>query len=105
MVLHFYNSYYTDNNISSYFDIKCQINEGIGANNNIINYFVINEIKLICKDNLNENKKIILNCFDIYNQYLLKKIEFNTNYNDYFCRLINDLNNKYKFLCFIHLIF
>jgi len=97
MVLHFYNSYYTDKNISSYFDIRCQINKIIGSNNNPINCFIMNEIKLICKDNKNENKKIILNCFDKNNQHLLRKIEFNSYYNHYLCKLINDLNNKYEF--------
>ena len=95
LVLHLYNSYYTDKNISTYFEIKCEINKG-KVNNNI-NNFNISETKLICLNNKNQNQKLILNCFE---KYLTITIDFNGCYNIIFNKIINNLNNKYELFMF-----
>ena len=91
ILLRIYNSYYSDKNISVYFDMKFNIIES----NNFIKYINLKEIQLITLNNYNMNKKIVLNCFDNNNIYLNKKIEFNSYYN-YLCTLVSDLNNKYE---------
>ena len=100
MILHLYNTYYTDKNISIYFEIKCQIDKDGGINHNYKNSFNIKEIKLIVLNNNNQNNKIILDCFDTKNPYLNRTIEFNSDYNSYLCKLVNDLNSKYELFMF-----
>ena len=92
MNLHIYNSYNADINITTYFDIKCQIYNG---NNNIINYFKIEQIKLICKSNKDINKRIVFDC-DCRNYQ--SKIEISTHFQRYFRKVINELTKKYEIL-------
>lgn len=99
IVLHLYNSYYTDKDISTYFEVKCKINK-LESNNNIINYFNISEIKLICLNNKNQNQKLILDCFDKNNHNLTIEMELNGYYNIYFNKIVNNLNNKYELFMF-----
>ena len=112
LVLHLYNTYYTDCNISIYFDINCQISfnriEEKDNNNNINkkateessnNYFAcirIKQIKLISLNNEDHNKKIIIDCFDKNMSFL---VEFNKFFISY-SKMINDLNNKYQLFMF-----
>lgn len=114
LVLHLYNSYYTDCNISIYFAIKCQIfikyriEEKDNNNNNIHKkapdessniYFAcihINQIKLISLNNKDHNKKIIIDCFD---KNMSNLVEFNKFFISY-SKMINDLNNKYQLFMF-----
>ena len=100
MILHIYNTYYSDKDISIYFEMKCEIDKDGGIYDNFINFFNIKEIKLITLNNNNQNSKIILDCFDNKNSNLNKKIGFNGDYNRSLCRLINDLNNKYELYMF-----
>ena len=98
MNFYLYNSYYTDINISVYFDIKCQLFK-ILKNNNYVNCIKINEIKLICAKNKDPNKKIVLDCLDKGNPYLMKRIErieLNDYYNLILKRIVNELNSKYE---------
>lgn len=90
MNIQVYNSYNTDKNISSYFDIKCNI---FGVNSIINNKFKISEIKLICFNNKNSNKKIILNCK--IKRYLLD-VDLNYEYEKFFRTLFNELKTKYE---------
>jgi hypothetical protein len=91
MLLRIYNTYFSDKNISIYFELAFNINEG----DNFIKFMNLKEIKLISMSNINMNKRIILNCFDNNNAYLNKKIEF-YKYYAYLFPLINELNNKYE---------
>ena len=89
LLLRIYNTYFSDKNISIYFELAFNINEG----DNFIKFINLKEIKLISMSNSNMNKRIILNCFDNNNAYLNKKIEF-YKYYAYLFPLINELNNK-----------
>ena len=85
---HIYDSYSSDKNIDTYFDIKCDLYKN---NNQIIKDFQVREIRLICENNKKENEKIILNCN-------CKKEQEKTNiekYEEFFRNLINKLKIKY----------
>ena len=85
---HIYDSYSSDKNIDTYFDIKCDLYKN---NNQIIKDFQVREIRLICENNKKENEKIILNCN-------CKKEQEKTNiekYEEFFRNLINKLIIKY----------
>ena len=90
MILHIYHSYNTDKNITTYFEINCQIFKG---NINIINFFKISEIKLICENNNDYNKKIIFIC-DCQNYQSMNDI--NTQFQKFFRKLYNELIKKYE---------
>ena len=111
MILYIYNPYYTDKNISTYFDIRCKIYKCKKEKDNInkkdneesynyyVNCFEIKEFKLVCVKNNDQNKKIFLDCFERNNQNMLaiiKKVEFNTLFKTFLMKLINDINNKYE---------
>ena len=85
---HIYDSYSSDKNIDTYFDIKCDLYKN---NNQIIKDFQVREIRLICENNKKENEKIILNCN--CKMYQTKtQIE---KYEEFFRNLINKLKIKY----------
>ena len=90
MILHIYNNYSADKNISTYFEINCQLFNG---NNNIIKHFKIDEIKLICTYNNDDNKKIIFYC-DCQNYQ--QEIEMNSQFQIFFRKLTSELNMKYE---------
>ena len=90
MRLHIYNSYNTDININTYFDIKCQLYD---RNKNIINSFKIEDIKLICNNIKDNNKKIIFDC-DCRNYQSM--IEISSQFQKFFRKLANELNQKYE---------
>ena len=97
MILHIYNSYCADKNISTYFEINCQLFNG---NNNIIKYFKIDEIKLISIYNKDENKKIIFYC-DCQNYQ--QNLDINSEFQIFFRKLANELNIKYElYLTYIY---
>ena len=97
MILHIYNSYCADKNISTYFEINCQLFNG---NNNIIKYFKIDEIKLISIYNKDENKKIIFYC-DCQNYQ--QNLDINSEFQIFFRKLANELNMKYElYLTYIY---
>ena len=94
-----YNSYYSDNTISVYFDVKGKLFKMQGKNNNYMNYFNINEINLICSKNKEPNKKIVLDCLDRENPNLMKiiqKVDLNEYYYLILKKLVNEFNNKYE---------
>jgi hypothetical protein len=90
MILHIYNNYSADKNISTYFEINCQLFNG---NNNIIKHFKIDEIKLICTYNNDDNKKIIFYC-DCQNYQ--QEVEMNSEFQIFFRKLTSELNMKYE---------
>ena len=85
---HIYDSYSSDKNIDTYFDIKCKLHK---SNIQIIKEFQVIEIRLICKNNKKENEKIILNCN--CKMYQTKtQIE---KYEEFFRKLTNEIKIKY----------
>ena len=97
MILHIYNSYGADKNISTYFEINCQLFNG---NNNITKYFKIDEIKLISIYNKDDNKKIIFYC-DCQNYQ--QNLDINSEFQIFFRKLANELNMKYElYLTYIY---
>ena len=92
MILQVNNSYNTDKNISTYFEIKSKIHQ---ANNEIINSFSVEEIKIVCLNNKDQNKKIIFicNCKRYQNQL---NVEFNYQYENFFRKLLNEIKLKYE---------
>ena len=87
--LNIYDSYANDKNINTYFDIKCKFSKG---SNYIINKFKVEEIKLICHNNKNENQKLISNCNCQNLQLNVQSIEY---YKEFFRKLLNQLKWKY----------
>ena len=85
---HIYDSYSSDKNIDTYFDIKCILFKNI---NQITKEFQVSEIRLICENNKKENEKIILNCnckmYQIKTQF--------EKYEEFFRKLISELKIKY----------
>ena len=97
MILHIYHSYNSDKNISIYYEINCKLFKG---NNNIINSFKIEEIQLICVNNGDNNKKIIFVC-DC--QKYQSNIDLNSHFQEFFRKLINELNRKYElYLAYVY---
>ena len=109
MILYLYNPYYTDQNISTYFDMRCNIYEYKKQRDNTnkkdneesyyyVNCFEIKEFKLICINNKDKNKKIFLDCFERNNEemvHIFKRVEFNSSFRT-LLKVINDTNNKYE---------
>jgi hypothetical protein len=108
MILYLYNPYYTDQNISTYFDMRCNIfeykkqrdhtNKKEKEESYYVNCFEIKEFKLICVKNNDKNKKIFLDCFERNNEdmaHIFKRIEFNSSFRS-LLKVINDTNNKYE---------
>jgi hypothetical protein len=92
MKLLLYNSYFTDKNISTYFELNCEIFKAKTRQESphLITCFRIKDINLICENNKNNNK-IVSKCHSNKD----KIFEFNSHYLN--LNIISDeLNKKYE---------
>ena len=95
MILHVYNNYGTDKNISTYFEIRANILQS----KYIFNLFQLEDVKIICSNNKDNNKKIIFNCD--CQKYKKLIVDFSSSYEIFFRKVINELKTNYE-LCAIY---
>lgn len=96
MKLLFYNSYYTDKNITTYFELNCEIFKGKTRQEvpHLITFCKIKDINLIIENNKNNNK-IISKCMKKNDNNKEKIFEFNSQYLN-LSIVADDLNKKYE---------
>lgn len=100
MKLFLYNSYYTDKNISTYFEFNCQIFKGKISQESAhyITCFKIKDIKLICQNKKNNNK-IVSKCYERSDVNKDGIFECNSHYL-YLNKVIDELNKRYELFMF-----